>query len=268
MEQKSTAYRVEAVDRALVLLSLLSERGSLTVSSAADELGVAPSTAHRLLATLCHRDYAAQGADRSYQPGPALLRGATDERGPALTQLVRPYLERLFEWAGETVHLVVPVGADTRFVDGVEGDQPLRIGLRTGTRIPAYCTSGGKHMLAQLDWATVQAIHPRGLRPWPGASITTMAELRSHLDEVRQQGYGLNAEESEPGVIALGASITPTDGKPVGAISVALPSVRFDPNQIQDFIGPLLEACDMAGHAVSGVSLRRSENYSSHTGKG
>ncbi|HLR95466.1 MAG TPA: IclR family transcriptional regulator [Jiangellaceae bacterium] len=250
MEQNSSAYRVEAVDRALVLLSLLVERESVTVSVAAHELAVAPSTAHRLLATLCYRDYAVQGPDRSYRPGPALQRHTPDEAALTLVGLVRPYLERLYEWVGETVHLVVPVGADTLFVDGVEGTQALRIGLRTGTRIPAYCTSGGKHMLAQLDWESVEQLHSGGLRPWPGAQVTNMSQLRTHLDQVRATGYGLNTEESEPGVIALGAAIVTAGGAPAGAISVSLPAVRFDPTRAADLSRPLLEACTMASHAV------------------
>lgn len=70
---------------------------------------------------------------------------------------VRPFVEDLFERLGESVHLVVSAGSDVPFTDGMEGDQPLRIGPRTGALMPAYCTSGGKAMLADLDWGDIEA---------------------------------------------------------------------------------------------------------------
>jgi IclR family transcriptional regulator, acetate operon repressor len=58
VQQNYRHYRIEAVDRALLLIRLLNEQGSVSVSEAAAELGVAPSSAHRLLATLCYRGFA------------------------------------------------------------------------------------------------------------------------------------------------------------------------------------------------------------------
>ena len=67
------ASPVESVDRALVLLTALRDGEVLSVTDAAARLGVAPSTAHRLLTSLVHRDFAFQDRDRRYRRGPALL---------------------------------------------------------------------------------------------------------------------------------------------------------------------------------------------------
>jgi IclR family acetate operon transcriptional repressor len=228
VQQNRRSYRIEAVDRALLLIRLLNERRSVSVSEVATELGVAPSSAHRLLATLCHRGFAVRDQRRQYRPGPELT--ATGHAAPSLPQLLRvmrPFLQDLFERAGESVHLVVLAGPDVRFVDGIEGDQPLRVGLRTGARMPAYCTSGGKAMLADLDWSEVEALHPQGLRPWPYARIRDLPSLRRQLARVRRNGYGLNAEESEPGVTAIGMSVRSRPGRPMAAFSVAIPTARF-----------------------------------------
>jgi IclR family transcriptional regulator, acetate operon repressor len=254
VQQNNRHYRVEAVDRALLLIRLLNERRSVSVSEAATELGVVPSTAHRLLATLCHRGFAVQDQHHRYHPGPEL--DATTPATPSLPQLLRvtrPLLQDLFERAGESVHLVVPAGPDVRFVDGIEGDQLLRVGLRTGARWPAYCTSGGKAMLADLDWSEVEALHPHGLRPWPSAKIRDLPSLRRQLARVRKQGYGINTEESEPGVTAIGASIGSRSGRPVAALSVAIPTARYDRRQEPELAAQLTEACTAAERAAAAL---------------
>ena len=252
MEQNHRHYRIEAVDRALLLIRLLNERRSVSVNEAAAELGVAPSSAHRLLATLCHRGFAVQDQRRRYHPGPELT--VTGQAAPSLPQLLRvlrPFLQDLFERVGETVHLVVLAGPEVRFVDGMEGDQPLRVGLRTGARMPAYCTSGGKAMLADLDWSEVQALHPRGLRPWPYARIRDLPSLRRQLARIRRNGYGVNTAESEPGVTAIGASIRSRSGRPMAALSVAIPTARFDRRREPELSLQLRRVCMAAGRALA-----------------
>jgi IclR family transcriptional regulator, acetate operon repressor len=232
VQQNYRHYRIEAVDRALLLIRLLNEQGSVSVSEAAAELGVAPSSAHRLLATLCYQGFAVQDRQRRYHPGPESTgTGHTAPPIPRLLRAMRPFLQDLFERAGESVHLVVPAGPDVRFIDGIEGDQPLRVGVRTGARMPAYCTSGGKAMLADLDWSEVEALHPHGLRPWPHAKIHELPSLRRQLVKVRKQGYGVNVEESEPGVTAIGMSVGSRWGRPMAALSVAAPTARFHRRQ-------------------------------------
>jgi DNA-binding IclR family transcriptional regulator len=251
VEQNYRHYRIEAADRALLLIRLLNERRSVTVSEIAAELGVVPSSAHRLLATLCYRGFAVQDRHRQYHPGPELTgAGPAAPSLPQLLRVLRPFLQDLFERAGESVHLVVPAGSDVRFIDGMEGDQPLRVGLRTGARMPAYCTSGGKAMLADLDWSEVEALHPHGLRPWPNAKIHDLASLRRQLARVRKKGYGANDEESELGVTAIGLSIRARSGRPIAALSVATPTARFDRRVEHQLYGHLREVCTAAERAL------------------
>jgi IclR family transcriptional regulator, acetate operon repressor len=252
VEQNHRHYRIEAVDRALLLIRLLSERRSVSVREVAEALDVVPSSAHRLLATLCYRGFAVQDEHRRYHPGPELsAAGPATLSLPHLLRVTRPIPQDLFERTGESVHLVVPAGPDVRFVDGIEGDQPLRVGLRTGARMPAYCTSGGKAMLADLEWSEVEALHPHGLAPWPYAKIRDLPTLRRQLARVRRQGYGVNTEESERGLTAIGVSIRSRSGRPVAALSVAAPTARFDRRHEPELAAQLMEARGAAGRAVA-----------------
>jgi IclR family acetate operon transcriptional repressor len=225
----ATPQRIESVDRALLLLGLLNRQRTVSVSQAATELGVAVSTAHRLLSTLRHRGFAVQDAERLYSAGPELIGAAQPVSSlPRLVRALHPHLEELFAEVGETVHVVVPAGTFVRFVDGIEGEQPLRVGLRTGGRMPAHCASGGKATLADLDWPEVLALYPQGLPPWPRAKIRDLPALRRYLEGVRERGYAVNVEEGEAGVCAIGVSVRGPERVPVAGISVAVPSVRFD----------------------------------------
>lgn len=249
VEQKDP-YRVEAVDRALALLMLLAERGRLSVTEAGRELDVAPSTAHRLLSTLCHRGFAAQGDKRLYLPGPALLQLRTIEM-PALPDRIRPYLQKLFDAVGETVHLMVRIDSEVLFVDGIEGTQSLRVGLRVGARMPACRTSGGKAMLADLEPEEIDALLAGGTAPSPGEKIRDLAALRRELASVRRNHFGCNHDESEPGVTAVGASIGVIDGNHA-ALVVALPTVRMAAGGLEAVTAELLRVCRQVGRDVAG----------------
>ena len=101
---RAPAYPIESVDNALRLLLLLERDGRVRVSDAADALGVAPSTAHRLLAMLEHHGFARQEpSSRAYLPGPTLVRvGLSAVRDLDLRTVAHPYLEALRDETGET----------------------------------------------------------------------------------------------------------------------------------------------------------------------
>jgi IclR family acetate operon transcriptional repressor len=106
-------------------------------------------------------------------------------------------------------------------------------------------------MLADLDWSEVEALHPRGLPPWPHAKIRGLPSLRRQLARVRGAGYGLNAQESEPGVTAIGASIRSPSGRPVAALSVAMPTARFDRRHEPELAARLMEVRAGAERALA-----------------
>jgi DNA-binding IclR family transcriptional regulator len=117
--------------------------------------------------------------------------------------------------------------------------------------MPAYCTSGGKAMLADLDWSEVVELHPRGLPPWPHAKVSDLWSLRRQLAGIRKKGYGVNVEESERGVAAIGVSVKSQLGRPVAALSVAIPTARFDRRAEPELYGHLREVCTAAERALA-----------------
>ncbi len=223
-------YPIESVDNALRLLLVLGDRGEIGVSEAGEFLGVAPSTAHRLLAMLGHHGFVQQDpAHKTYKAGPALVQiGLAAMREIDIRAQAHPSLERLVAEVGETAHLGVLQGTDVLFIDCVEGSRALRAGARVGQTLPAHCTAAGKAMLAGLGDERVDELYPGEELPRvTGATITKRSGLHDELLRVRSDGYATNQGESEADLSAVAAAIVDRAGRVRGAITVAAPDQRM-----------------------------------------
>jgi len=234
---------LESVDAALRLLQLLGRAGQLRVTEAADELGVAPSTAHRLLSTLRYRGFAVQAGDRTYRPGPAFTELAASHASSIdLCAVARPHLEWLRTTLDETSHLVVLIGHDVHFIASAEARQPLRVGSRVGAALPAHRTSGGKALLAALPGDEIERLYPVSES---GNGLLTTAEraiLMRELGKTRRRGYGINVGESERGIAAVGVLVRGYDGRPLAAVSVSVPAVRFSAGRVKELASAIQTA--------------------------
>jgi DNA-binding IclR family transcriptional regulator len=91
-----------------------------------------------------------------------------------------------------------------------------------GSRLPAYCTSLGRAMLAFLPDDEVDRLYGTGqLAPRTKNTITSVVRLKSELAAVRRRGYAVDVEETTEGVICIGTPILGADGRPEAAISLA-----------------------------------------------
>lgn len=237
-------YALESVDNALRLIQLLRDQGRLRVSEAAAELGIARSTAHRLLAMLVYRGFAEQDQARGYLPGPALTTTtplATDPQ--RLIVAAQPPMERLCERVEETVNLVVRVGTQVRFIGGVESAQVLHVGDRRGTVLPAAKASGGKVLLSELPDAELAQLYHVGT-PEQALSSADWDALCAELRAIRRRGYGLNEQGTEAGVWAVGMAVHCGNGEAIGALSIALPTARYSRERLIGLVGELKVAVE------------------------
>ncbi|RBY80749.1 IclR family transcriptional regulator [Blastococcus sp. TF02A-26] len=205
----------------------------MTVSEAAERLGVARSTAHRLLAMLVYRDFATQLADRRYAVGPALSPGLRPSAPvPALRPVVVPHLTALVERVEETANVQVLAGDLVRFVASVECSRALRVGDREGMVFPAHLTSGGKVLLADLPDEELA-------ERFVGAGGPDLAALRTELRAVRENGFALNVGRTEAGLTAVGRPIRPDGRRAEAAVSVSMPSSRFSEERLPQIVAAL-----------------------------
>jgi IclR family transcriptional regulator, acetate operon repressor len=233
-------YPIQSVDYVLQLLLILKRDGVLRVSEAAAELGVARSTAHRLISMLRFRGFVEQARDRTYRAGSAFADlGGGPNSTTALLGIARPHLARLTDRVGETSNLLVLAGSEAQFIDTFECKKALRVGSRVGVRLPARLTSGGKVLLADLPFEEVALLHPQ-LADDPGA----MSAMKRMLSAIQRQGFATNFQESERGVVAVGMAVRGTSGAAIAAVSISAPTVRLNRGQIINMIPGLTEAVE------------------------
>jgi IclR family acetate operon transcriptional repressor len=244
--QKPT-YPIESVDNALRLLLLIGATKAVRVTDVSETLGVAVSTAHRLLAMFQYYGLVRQDPDtKCYLAGPALISlsfAAMDHFD--LRSAARPVIERLAGELDETVHLAILNGSDVLFIDSVESTKALRVSSRTGRMLPAHCTSSGQVLLSSLDPADFDLLYPREqLVAVTKESITTREELKRVLARTRKRGYATQTGQSEEGVSSVAVAVPDTEGRVVGAIGVAAPTSRFAKALETTFATAALAAAD------------------------
>lgn len=240
-------YPIESVGNALRLLLMFRTRSPIRLVDVREELSVAHSTAHRLMAMLVHYGFVVQDpVTRLYESGPALIElGLASVQRMDIRTVARPILEEVAAEVGETVHLGVLEGGNVRFIDGIESELALRVAGRVGQLMPAYATSIGKAMLATLPMTAVRALY-RGeaLQPLTASTVTRRSVLEAELAKVRDQGYAYNQEESEDGVASVGVAVRDTGRNPSAALSIAFPVTRVTEPQVARFARVLIEASE------------------------
>ena len=207
------SYAITSVDHALLLATILQVEGALTVSEAAQRLGVARATAHRLLSTLCYRDFAVQDEDRRYSAGPVLsLAARSNSRAALLRAVAMPHLAVLTGRVGESTNLLVLAGDQVRFIGSVEGTQALRVGNREGMVFPAHRTSGGVLLLADLPAAQFDAVYAD--ERWADRldERPDLKALRREMRLARERGFSINNGRTETGVTAVGRTVRTAGG--------------------------------------------------------
>jgi len=237
--KKPPAYGITSVDHALRLAAALQLEGGLTVTAAAERLGVARSTAHRLLQMLVYRDFAAQGDDRAYRPGLVLEMAAHSQSETArLRSISMAHLERLAELVDESVNVSVRAGGTTRFIASVERERSLRVTAREGMVFPLARTTTGMLYFADLPDTKLRE-HLDGEHDGVEQSAQTMERILRDVRRVRRLGFALNIERSERGLVAIGVPIRGAGGVLLGGLSVSMPSVRYEEPRLDRIVAVL-----------------------------
>lgn len=241
------AYPIGSVDKALRLLLLVSERPTgLRLNEASAELGVAPSTAHRLLKMITHHGFAVQNPEsKEYRPGPALL--SICQPRERLLEQARPILRDLSEETQETVHLSVLEQSFSVTLLTVEGPHMLRVGDRSGHALPAWVGAMGRCLLFEHDEKAVRALVPAMAKGPDGGPM--VEELLHHLRSDRERGHAHHDGGIEPGVSVAAVPVWGATGDVAYAIGLTYPTSRV-PVELLPSMVTKLQAASAALTAV------------------
>jgi len=216
---------LQSVDHALSAIDLLRTRESLGVAELADELGIARSSAHRLLSTLLRRGFAEQEPSSTrYRLGPSLRVNAMIAQR-ARTPVIERALTRIAGRLNETVHLALLRGEAVEYVAGAVPGTSAMPSL-VGRPLPAHVTSTGKVLLAWYGNAGLSRLLPsERLQVFTPFSVRTRTALRIEIAKTRERGYARDVGEWNTDVTAIAVPL-PHISQPM-ALGVVLPRERL-----------------------------------------
>ena len=225
----------QSLERGLAILSSFRDgRALVGISDLGRELGLSRSTAHRYVATLAALGYLQQDAPtKKYRLGPRVLDlGFSAINSMELREVAAPHLRDLSDSTGFTVNMAILDDLDIVYVERVRSGQArqreIDLNLHVGARLPAYCTSLGKVLLAYLpaDDQRNRLARTTFTRRGPN-TLTTRAAFATELRKIRSQGFSINNEELAYGLRSIAAPILSHDGTAAAAINLAVHSTML-----------------------------------------
>ena len=204
-------------------------------------------TLYRFVQTLTNQQMLAYDPDRqTYSPGVRLVRlahAAWDQT--TLAPVARRHIDALSKIVGETVHLAQLDHAQVLYIDKRNAGQPVAMYSQAGKVGPAYCTGVGKVMLAFLDSdAADNVIEQQSFHVFTEHTLDSADALRAELNDIRENGYGFDREEHEPGIICVAMPILSDTGRVLGALSVTSTTSRTNLAGLEAFVPVLQDTAD------------------------
>lgn len=233
---------VQSLARGLAVIRAFdAEHAELSLSDAARRTGIPPAAARRFLRTLEALGYVRSDGRRFSLTPKVLELGFSYLSALSLPEVMQPHLERLSREVDESVSAAVLAGADIVYVARVPTRRIMTVGITIGTSFPAYATSMGRVLLAELsadELSTVLAeAEPRALT---ARTVTDAAALAAEIERVRDQGWALVDGELEPGLRSIAVPVRGRDGRVAAAINLSTSAGRTTKERLREHHLPLL----------------------------
>jgi IclR family transcriptional regulator, pca regulon regulatory protein len=239
----------QSLERGLAILSSFRpNRPLIGVSELAREVGLGRSTTHRYVATLSSLGYLEQDlASRKYRLGPKVIDlGFSAINSMELRAISAPYLQRLSDETGFTANMAILDDTDIIYIERCrssrKGSGEIELDLHVGSRLPAYCTSMGKVLLAYLPDEERDARLDRSpLKPHGPNTLTDRSKLIADLTRVRATGIAINDEEIAFGIRAIAVPVRGRSGNVVAAVGFGVHHSWVRTQELVAQLTPLLQ---------------------------
>ena len=239
---------VSSVARTMSILESLGRADMLSLTEIARGCGLHKSTAFRFLQTLLQLGYVFRdeagdryGLSLKLNALAGIRSGSRD-----ILRYAASSLDFLSRETGETIHLAVLEDGNLIYLRKIESHRVLRVATMTssvGGGAPLYCTGLGKAVLAFFPLQEQEHyIAHQVFARFTANTITDGPALLAELALIREQGYAFDRQEHEEGVVCAAAPIFGSGQLPLGAISIAGPSVRMGEEELKRYTALILEA--------------------------
>ena len=213
----------------------------LSVSAVARLTGMTPASARRSLLTLHELGYVGHDGKLFWLLPKVLLVANAYLASRPLPGLVQPILDGLAERTRESASVAELLDDDAIVIARATARQSLSVGLRIGSRLPAYCSATGRVLLAGLPpHEAVRRVTAMDITALTPRTRTTAEEVLLHVDFCRAQGYAVCDGELELNVRSLAVPVYNRAGDTVAALSIAVRADRMPLNELARSFLPVL----------------------------
>lgn len=240
------ADNVRSIERMFDLLEILAEeRSPIGLTELAERTNLSKTTAHRLLHTLCSRQYAEKTSNSKYFLGPKVIELASYHI--SLLELHRtamPFLAELYSRFKLTVYLGKLVQEKLVYTELMDRKM-LRDEFDESGGLPAYPSAIGKCLLAALSGDDLdEMLYQYPLKSFTDKTITDPTLYKQHLKHVRAEGWAINDEETILGMRFIAAPIYDFTGSPIAGISIGGNLVELSDARLEIIRDAIVETAD------------------------
>jgi len=225
-----------------VMLSFTQRKRQLTVSQISAQIGISRAAVRRSLLTLVKLGFAGTQDDQHYFLSPKVLSlsQAYFTSTPVAT-VAQPVLERLSAVLSESCSIATLDQYEVCYVARAAVSRIMSVDLHVGSRLPAFCTSMGRALLAHLPEERLDRYLERAvLTRYTSRTVDSVAKLRRILELTRRNDYAIVDQELEVGLRSLAIPIRNAAGNVVAALNVGCPAQRVSVRDMQTTFLPHL----------------------------
>ena len=220
----------KSIEKCFVILDCLhTNRHLLTLEEIIQITGYKKTTCFRLLKTMRTLGLVELSpGKKKYRYGPRLAAlGLSALKNMNLRQSALPILQQLRDETGETINLTILSGCEILYVERIMSDYLVNVNVNVGDRLPVYCASMGKVILAYLAESRLEPILSSiNFIPKTEKTIVSRSALLKELEQIRANGFAINDEELEKGLRAVAAPIFNYTGEAFAATNIAWTTAR------------------------------------------
>jgi IclR family pca regulon transcriptional regulator len=247
-------YFVQSLDRGLAVIRALNVPGrGQTLSDVSRATGLPRAAARRFLLTLAALGYV-RSEDRRFSLTPRVLElGYAYLSSLSLPEIAQPHLRELVGRVDESCSMSVLDGADVVYVAREPTRRIMTVAISIGTRFPAFATSMGRVLLAELpDGELVALVGSAPLPALTSRTLTDVQRLERELARVRRQGWALVDQELEDGLRSIAAPVRDASGRALAAVNVSTHASRTTLDTLRTELLPeLLRTVDAIGRDLT-----------------
>lgn len=213
-----------------------------SVADVSRKTGLSRAAVRRLLITLELLGYA-EYTGRVYRLKTRVLKlGFSYLSSTSLPTIAQPILEQVTEAVHESSSLSVLDGDQIVYLARSSAKRVMSVGLSVGSRLPAYCTSMGRVLLAALPDAELDACLDRSaITALTPKTVTDKALLREIIGRVREQGFSLTDEELELGLRSIAVPVRTRQNRVVAAMNIGVHAARVSAAEMIERLLPILQ---------------------------